>query len=305
MITIRQLRYFEALARVGHFGRAAEACAVSQPALSMQIQELEGLLGITLVERARGRVELTPEGREILGRARAVLNDVNDIVELAEQSSHGLGGSIRFGMIPTMAPYVLPVVLPELRKRYPGLELLVRETQTDVLLGELQQGQLDVLLLALPIEQKDVEVRPLFEDRFVLAVPSEPDIYGDRKITPEDLADEELLLLEEGHCLRDQALDFCTLVRPETMRSFGATSLSTIMQMVANGYGVTMLPEMSRAMEARETRVKLVRFAPPEPRRTVGLAWRKSSPRGDAFAELGALITELCRPGGNSGDDDG
>lgn len=294
MITLRQLKYFEALARVGHFGRAAEECAVSQPALSMQIQELEATLGVGLVERKRGHVELTVEGAEVLDRARKVLNDVGDIVEFAQQSGEGLGGSMRFGVIPTIAPYVLPHLLPAVRQTYPGLALHVRETQTDNLLSELVQGRQDLLLLALPVEVKDIETLALFEDRFLLAVPSEPVIYEDGRITQADLVDEELLLLEEGHCLRSQALDFCSLVRPEVMQNFGATSLSTLMQMVANGYGVTMLPELCRATEVHDPRIRLVRFAEPAPRRLIGLAWRNGSPRAEAFAEFGTLISEVC-----------
>ncbi len=294
MITLRQLRYFEALARVGHFGRAAEECAVSQPALSMQIQELEASLGIGLVERKRGHVDLTVEGKEILERARRVLADVGDIAEFAQQCGEGLGGTLRLGVIPTIAPYVLPRLLPAVREHYAGLTLQIRETQTDTLIAELQQGQLDVLLLALPVEEKDIESKPLFEDHFVLAVPSEPDIYGDRQITQADLVDEELLLLEEGHCLRAQTLDFCSLARPETMQNFGAASLTTLMQMVANGYGVTLLPELCRDLEAHDPRIRLIRFADPAPGRMIGLAWRKASPRAEAFSELGDLIGEIC-----------
>ena len=180
----------------------------------------------------------------------------------------------------------------------------IRETQTENLLEELISGQLDVLLLALPITRKDVEVQVLFQDRFMLAAPAGSDGRGTGRMRPEALADEELLLLEEGHCLREQALSLCSFVRPEAMRSYGATSLATIMQLVANGYGVTLLPDMCCDVEARDPRIKLIRFTDPEPQRAIGLVWRKSSPRKSAFAELGTLITERCRPKGARGDRD-
>lgn len=297
MITLRQLRYLEALARARHFGKAAEECAVTQPALSMQIQELEETLGLSLVERRRGRIEITREGRDVVERARQVLNEVRDIEDYARHCGAGLGGVVRLGVIPSIAPYLLPRVLPALKERVPELVLHVRETQTQVLIDELTQGKLDVLVLALPVDDAALETAPVFEDRFLLAVQKRQGGRRRRRVSAADVADEELLLLEEGHCLRDQALEFCNMVHPEMLNSFGATSLTTILQLVANGYGVTLLPELCLEAEVRDPRIVLLRFEEPEPRRTVGLVWRKSSPRGTAFKELAEIISEARAEG--------
>lgn len=295
MITLRQLRYLDALARHKHFGRAAEACAVTQPALSMQIQEMERALGVTLMERRRGQVDLSREGEEIVSRARRVLNEVRDIVDYARHLGQGLEGPLRMGVIPSIAPYLLPALLPVLSKRHPKLELSIRETQTNALMEELLRGALDIVLLALPVAHKEVETFSLFEDRFLLAVPS--GLAGDAgaRVTRDFLNGKELLLLEEGHCLRDQALDYCAMARPEAMKTFGATSLATLLQLVANGQGVTLLPELCQPGEGQDDRVALLRFIEPEPSRMVGLAWRARCPRGEAFRSLGGVIRETRR----------
>lgn len=298
MLTLRQLRYLESLARHRHFGRAAEECSVTQPALSMQIQELEQGLELTLVERRRGKIGLTREGEEIVGRARRVLNEVRDIVDYARHCGKGLEGPLRLGVIPSIAPYLLPSVLPVLKERHPKLELSVRETQTGVLLEELLQGALDVLLLALPVTVRGIDTMPLFQDRFLLAIPSGLASKAEPRVSRDFVMGQELLLLEEGHCLRDQALDYCAMARPETMKSFGATSLTTLLQLVANGQGVTLLPELCLPEEARDNRVSLLRFVEPEPAREVGLAWRSNCPRADAFAALGRVIGETRSRGG-------
>ena len=291
VITLRQLRYLDALSRLRHFGRAAEECAVTQPALSMQIQDLEAALGVPLVERKRGRIDVTREGEEVVRRARRVLNEVRDIVDYAQHCGRGLQGPVRLGVIPSIAPYLLPSILPAVGRRFPDLELHVRETQTANLLDELLRGTLDVLLLALPIDNGDIETLSVLEDRFLLAIPNRPGMQQGQRVGRDFVRDEELLLLEEGHCLRDQALEYCGMVRPEMLSSFGATSLATILQLVANGYGITLLPEISLGAELQDPRVTLLRFEPPEPSRTVGLAWRKSCPRGEAFKELAGLIS--------------
>ncbi len=292
MVTLRQLRYLDALARHRHFGRAAEDCAVTQPALSMQIQELEAALGLPLVERRRGGVKLTSEGREIVRRGSRVLCEMRDMVDFAHHHGKGLEGSVRIGVIPSIAPYLLPTILPSLDDQRPRIELHLRETQTDTLVEELVQGLLDVILLALPVEHRGIETLPLFEDRFLLAVPKSLGLASSKRASAEMVVAQELLLLEEGHCLRDQALEFCKLVRPDLLHSFGATSLTTLLQLVANGHGVTLLPEMCLTSEISDPRVTLLRFEEPEPSRMVGLAWRDSSPRADAFRILGQLIVE-------------
>jgi LysR family transcriptional regulator, hydrogen peroxide-inducible genes activator len=289
MPTLRQLRYLDALARFRHFGIAAAHCAVTQPALSTQIQDLERKLGVDLVERRYKDVQLTPVGREVAERAARILADVRDLGEFARLRTAPLSGDLRLGVIPTIAPYLLPPLLPLLRERYPTLELHIRETQTQALIGALLSGGLDLLLLALPAEHGEVETLPLFEDRFVLALPSDREVKGSVRATLELVKDDRLLLLEEGHCLRDQALAFCALRQVGNIDTFGASSLSTLVQMVANGFGLTLLPEISVNVHARHGDIKLMRFSEPEPSRVVGLAWRATNPRRrdfEAFAEL-------------------
>lgn len=292
MISFKQLRYFDAVARTSHFGKAAEHCAVTQPALSMQIQELEKFLGVQLIERSRSGAMLTEAGREVAGRAARVLAELRDIVDVARLQSGVLAGPLHFGVIPSIAPYVLPALLPVVRDTYPDLELHLRETQTHHLVEELIDGHLDLLLLAMPVEHADVETEKLFTDRFLLALPKSRRIANRIRATPDLLQQDRLLLLEEGHCLRDQALAFCELRRVDNIDTFGASNLSTIVQMVANGLGLTLLPELAVDLEGRRSDVRLMRFTDPQPRRTIGLAWRKSSPRKHHFLELGKLITE-------------
>lgn len=290
-VTLKQLRYFDALARELHFGRAADACAVTQPALSMQIHELEQNLGLVLVERTRSGVQLTSKGAEIAARCARILGDVRDLVAYAQHSNRILAGRLRLGVIPSVAPYLLPPLLPLLREAYPDLELHVRETQTQVLTDELLEGRLDVLLLALPVKHPDLTNLPLFEDKFLLAVPKERKLSGRVRATKELIENEKLLLLEEGHCLRDQALTYCSLQQVDAVNTFGASSLSTIVEMVSAGFGITLLPEMSIGIEERGRDITLVRFIDPEPSRTIGLVWRSTSPQKQDFEELGRLVT--------------
>lgn len=295
MTSLKQLRYLDAVARHGHFGKAAAACSVSQPALSMQIQDLERHLGIQLVERRSKGAYLTEAGREVARRAQRILNEVRDIGDYARQSLETLSAPVKFGVIPTVAPYVLPSLLPLLRASYPELVLHVRETHTQQLVTELLDGTLDLLLLALPIEHGEVETLRLAEDRFLLALPPDRVLRRRVRATPELFEHDRLLLLEEGHCLRDQALAFCNLRQADGVDTFGASSLSTIVQMVANGMGLTFLPEISIGLEAANSRVKIQRFASPEPVRTLGLAWRATCPRKPDFAALGKLVAEAIR----------
>ena len=292
MITLRQLRYLGALARHRHFGRAADECAVTQPALSMQIKELEREIGADLVERRPNDVTLTETGAEVAQRAERILAATRDLVDFARHREV-LSGPLKLGVIPTIAPYLLPKLLPRLQAAYPSLRLEVRETQTATLLDELIGGELDCLLLALPIEHTDVEMLALFTDRFLLAAPAGEPIPR-RPLNAKDVDERRLILLEEGHCLRDQSLAFCATKRRDSAAALGSTSLATVMQMVANGYGVTLVPEIATEVEARDKRVMLKRFAKPEPGRTIGLAWRKTSPRQTDFAALGDIINRVC-----------
>jgi LysR family hydrogen peroxide-inducible transcriptional activator len=293
VITTRQLRYLDAIARLGHFGRAAQQCAVSQPALSMQIAELESKLGVLLVERRPKGVTLTEPGREIARRASRILDELRDISDYAAQCGARLAAPIRFGIIPTVAPYVLPPLLPVLRDRYPALELLLRETHTHDLTAGLLDGTLDLLLLALPVDHSEIETMPLHVDRFLLALPPDRLVSGRVLASLEPFRNDRILLLEEGHCLREQALAVCQLREARTIDTFGASSLSTIVQLVANGMGLTLLPEISLALETGRGEVQIARFADPEPNRTLGLAWRKTSARRNDFEEFGRLVADV------------
>ena len=292
MLTFRQLRYLEALAEHRHFGRAARACSVTQPALSMQIRELERLLGVDLVERRAGDVTLTDIGSEVVRRGGRMLAESRDLVDFARHHGRPLTGRLRLGVIPTIAPYLLPRILPALQRRCPELQVELRETQTKVLLDELARGALDVVMLALPIPDTDFEAMRLFDDPFLLAVPADDPRSATARVNVDDIDHERLILLEEGHCLRDQALDYCGNAASTGAMGLGATSLATVMQMVANGYGVTLVPQVSVDVEVRDSRIKLLRLAPPQPGRTVGLAWRQTSPRKADFIALGQIVTE-------------
>lgn len=292
MITLKQLKYLSALATHRHFGRAAEACSVTQPALSMQIRDLERELGAQVVERRPGDVVLTDVGKEVASRSEQILAGVRDLIDFAQHRSSVLTGRLTLGVIPTVAPYVLPRVLVALQRSYPELRIELRETTTHVLLDELARGQLDAVMLALPLSDPDLETVGLFEDPFLLAVPATDRRFDTRRVMPRDIEHDRLILLEEGHCLRDQALAFCAGARAGGPMGLGATSLATVMQMVASGYGVTLVPQIAVDVEVRDERVKLLRFAPPQPGRTVGLAWRRTSPRKVDFIAFGQLVTE-------------
>ena len=294
MLTLRQLRYFDALARHGHFGRAAEECAVSQPALSMQIRELERDLGVELVAHRQGITVLTEAGIEVARRALPILSATQDLANSVHCNGQPLSSILRLGVIPTLAPYVLPCLLPELHRRHPGLCLDLLETQTKTLVSELAQGALDVILLALPLEKAEFETIDLFKDRFLLAVPAEDPLPERSRVTTSDVNARRLVLLEEGHCLRDQALSYCG-DRGYVQARLGATSLATVLQMVASGYGVTLLPEVAVNIEVRDERVKLLRFVEPQPQRNIGLAWRSTSPRKAEFLELGQILLEVLK----------
>ncbi len=291
MITLRQLRYLASLARQRHFGRAAAECAITQPALSMQLKQLELEIGAQLVERRPNDVALTETGLEVAQRAERILAATRDLVDFARHRDL-LSGHLRLGIIPTLAPYVLPRMLPLLQTRHPELRLEVRETQTKLLVEELAAGELDCVMLALPVEGAEVETLRLFDDPFLLAVPAAEKTPARGRVSVDDVDQRRLILLEEGHCLRDQALAFCATKRRDAPASLGATSLATVMQMVANGYGVTLLPQVAVDAEVRDGRVKLLRFAEPEPARTIGLAWRHTSPRKKDFEALGAIVNE-------------
>jgi LysR family hydrogen peroxide-inducible transcriptional activator len=296
MITLRQLRYLAALAKHGHFGRAAEACAITQPALSMQIRDLERTLGVAVVERRPGDVMLTDVGREIARRAEDMLTASRDLVDFARQRSGLLKGRLTLGVIPSLAPYLLPRILPHLQKRFPELRLELRETQTRQLVEDIKSGALDAAMLALPVGEPDIDAIVLFEDLFLLAVPSDDPRQEATRVAAEDIDQSRLILLEDGHCLRDQALAFCATARNRTAgagrTAFGASSLTTVIQMVANGYGVTLIPQIAADVERRDDRVKFLRLQNPQPGRSIGLAFRRTSPRKADFSALGEVVKQ-------------
>jgi LysR family hydrogen peroxide-inducible transcriptional activator len=292
MITLRQLRYLQALARYQHFGRAADACAVTQPALSMQIRELEKDLDVDLIERRPGAAVLTETGMEVTRRAEQVLAATRDLVDFARHRGRVLSGRLKLGIIPTLAPYVLPKILPDLQDHYPDLTVELRETQTKGLIEELTAGELDAVMLALPVPNAEIETIRLFDDAFLLAVPAADPLPRAARVDPRQIDQQRLILLEEGHCLRDQALAYCATGRQQMPLRLGATSLATVMQMVASGYGVTLVPEVAVDIEVRDARVKLLRFTAPEPGRTIGLGWRRTSPRKADFFALGQIAID-------------
>jgi LysR family transcriptional regulator, hydrogen peroxide-inducible genes activator len=306
MITLRQLRYLSALAKHGHFGRAAEACAVTQPALSMQIRDLERTLGVAVVERRPGDVMLTDVGREIARRAEDVLTASRDLVDFARHRSGLLTGRLTLGVIPSLAPYLLPRILPLLQTRFPDLQLELRETQTRQLVEDIKSGALDAAMLALPVAEPDIDTIALFEDLFLLAVPASDPRKESARVAAADIDQSRLILLEDGHCLRDQALAFCTTAARTSTAGrgmgtvFGASSLNTVMQMVAGGYGVTLIPQIAADIERRDERVKFLRLENPQPGRSIGLVFRRTSPRKADFAALGEVVKESVGVGGAS-----
>jgi LysR family hydrogen peroxide-inducible transcriptional activator len=295
---MRQLRYFDALARLGHFGRAAEDCAVSQPALSMQIRELEDILGAPLVERGARQVRLTELGEEFALRVRDILTAVNELDDLVRARTGPLLGRLRIGVIPTVAPYLLPEVITALQARYPGLDLRPREAVTQKLLEDLSGARLDAAIVALPVSEPGLVEMPLFEEEFVLVRPPQE---ADHPVpSAQGLREMRLLLLEEGHCFRDQALAFCAPPRSAPRDMMEGSSLSTLVQMVSAGIGVTLVPEMAVPVETRSARVALQRLARPRPSRQIGMIWRRSNPRGDQMRVLGELVREVAQPSAGS-----
>lgn len=290
--TLKQLQYFLALTETTHFGRAADQCFVSQSAFSNAIQELEAKLGSQLVDRTNRNVTITATGQEVAVQARLVMRDVESLVEIARGANEPLAGVLRLGVIPTIAPFLLPAALPRLRKDYPDLELLLAEDQTERIYRRLMDGELDVLLLALPWPMQGVEELPLFKDSFCLACRD-----GTTRVDPENyrynrLDSDSILLLEDGHCLREHALAACRLRDTEKVRRFGATSLLTLIEMVDADLGITFLPEMARdSALLRNTRVSLWPIGE-RSYRTIGLVWRKGSRRVEEFRLLGKFLRD-------------
>lgn len=296
-MNLRALNYFVKLAELKHFSRAAEACFVSQPTLSTQIMKLEEELGVQLVERAPRKVQLTSVGEEVAARARHLLRDVEQIQAIARRSRDPETGTLRLGLFPTLAPYLLPHVVPAIRKRFPKLRLELSEEKTGEILSMLDDGKLDAGLLALPVESDRLEQIVLFEEPFFMAMPQTHEMTMQKEITIGDLVGESLLLLEDGHCLRDQALEVCALAGARERVDFNATSMETLRQMVAAEVGVTLLPALAVAPPIAPTsNVALRPFKSPAPFRTIALFWRKTSPLGPLMADLARCFADLPSP---------
>lgn len=286
--TLRQLRYFEALARHGHFGRAAAACAISQPALSVQIRELETEIGAPLFERGPRQVRLTGLGEEFALRVRDILRAVDELDELARAARERLVGRLRLGVIPTVAPYLLPTLIGELSRSHAGLDLHVRETLTPRLIGELGDGRLDTAIVALPVSEPGLTEVALFEEDFLLVRPRMQSAHP--VPDAESLREMRLLLLEEGHCFRDQALAFCNMPAGLPRDGLDGSSLSTLVQMVGAGIGVTLIPEMAVPVETRSAEVSVARFDNPPPSRVIGMIWRRTSPLAPELTQIAEVV---------------
>jgi LysR family hydrogen peroxide-inducible transcriptional activator len=287
-VTLRQLRYFDALARHCHFGRAAEACAISQPALSMQIKELEEALGGVLLERGARQVRLTKFGEEVTQRVRDILRSVDELGDFARASRDRLVGRLRIGMIPTIAPYLLPMVIANLTRLHPELDIHIREALTQKLIQELAEGRLDTAIVALPVSEPSLTEVALFAENFLLVRPGADE--GTPMPSSQTLREMRLLLLEEGHCFRHQALSFCNMLSSQPREVLDASSLSTLVQMVGAGIGVTLIPEMAVAVETRSASVSVARFKNPQPSRTIGMIWRKTSPLARQLLQISEVV---------------
>lgn len=298
-MTLKQFRYVDALARQGHFGRAADVSAVTQPALSMQIRDLEASLGTALFERRPREVRLTEFGETFVDRARAILRAVEELEDLARAAGERLSGRLRIGVIPTIAPYFLPRVIAALSRHYPELDLQLRETTTAKLLQEIADGRLDTAIVALPVSEPSLVEVPLFSEDFVLV--RHRDEAGKPVPSREMLREMRLLLLEEGHCFRDQALSFCDMAGARPKELLDGSSLATLVQMVGAGIGVTLIPDMAVAVETGSAPVAVARFAGPQPSRSVGMVWRKTSPLTRQLQEISEVVRACGKPAPSAG----
>ena len=293
MMTLRHMRYLDALGTTLHFRKAAELVHVSQPALSVQIADLESLLGAQLVERNSASVRFTQKGEALLGQVRKILEDVKAIEDAFRSRDEVLEGKLSIGVIPTVAPYLIPHLVPVLRREFPGLDFELREAVTASLIEDLTLGRIDMMIAALPIANAAFESEVLFQDRFLVAVSDNDRDILHGPVAQENFAPERLLLLAEGHCLRDQALDICRVDGGRRLVNFGATSLSTLLQLVSNGLGMTLIPEIAVEVESQRNAMRVIRFNQPEPSRTIGMVWRKSSSMKADIKTLGELVRRV------------
>lgn len=290
-LSMKHLRYFEALARHRHFGRAAEDCSISQPALSVQIKELEDLIGAPLVERGRRQIHLTGLGEVFAERAREILRSVEELGDLARSAQGPLSGRLRIGVIPTVAPYLLPDLMKAIGQHYPAVDARPREAITQKLIEDLVEGKLDFAIVALPVSEPYLEEVPLFDEEFVLVRPLED---AEKPVPSADMLHKmRLLLLEEGHCFREQALSFCNITNAPPRDLMEGSSLSTLVQMVSAGIGVTLIPRMAINIEAHRANVAVSHLAEPKPSRTIGIVWRRSNPLAVQFGQIIEIIRDI------------
>lgn len=282
-MNIRDLNYLIAVANFKHFGKAAEACFVSQPALSMQLQKLEDNLGVQLFERTNKHVMITKIGLEIIERAKNIIQEVNDIKEIAQQNKDPLSGELKLGIFPSLGPYYLPLIIPKITKSFPNLKLFLVEEKTNIIINKLKDGEIDAAFLALPLKDELLESASLFQDEFFLAVSKNHSLAKLKSISYKDLKNEKLLLLEDGHCLREQALNVCSLIGAHEYQTFRATSLETLRHMVAANVGATLIPKIAKKSNDG---IKYLPFTNSPPSRTIGLVWRKTSAKFPACKKL-------------------
>ncbi|MCO7736053.1 hydrogen peroxide-inducible genes activator [Brucella intermedia] len=295
MFTVRQMRYFDALATTLHFRKAAELAHVSQPALSAQIAEMEALAGAPLFERSQRQVIMTELGKQLYPGIQTVLRELHSLEEIAAQSRGLLQTRLRLGIIPTVAPYLVPVLIPLLRERHPSFRLQLRESVTARLLDELHAGDIDAIVAALPIDDERLTQRKLFDDRFLIATSTNDQTVLASPMTQDNVALDRLLLLEEGHCMRDQALAVCSLPPQRQLVKYGATSMTTLLQMVSHGMGLTLIPEIAVRAEARSNHMRIVPFDGEQPKREIALFWRRQSMRRKDFNALADCIIESAQ----------
>jgi LysR family hydrogen peroxide-inducible transcriptional activator len=295
-MNLKDLKYLVALADTGHFGKAAERTFVSQPTLSAQLKKLEEFLGVKLVERQPKNVQLTDVGKQVVVRARRMLDEGEQIIALARNATDPLAGKLKLGLIPTIGPYLLPRIMQKIRKALPDLGLMLYEHQTEPLLKRLKDGEIDVGVMALPIAHEGLQTRELYEEAFTVALPNDHPLAARPTIRVQDLKGQTLLLLEDGHCLRDQALEVCSRIEVREAEDFRATSLETLRQMVVAGLGLTLLPETAVESPFGSQRGLTIRqFAKPVPTRSVGAVWRKSSTRAAVIAAVCAIVENVMQ----------
>jgi len=295
-MNLKDLKYLVALADTGHFGKAAERTFVSQPTLSAQLKKLEEYFGVKLVERQPKNVQLTEVGKQVVVRARRMLDEGDEIIALARNNTDPFAGKLKIALIPTIGPYLLPRVMQKIRKTLPQLGLMLYEHQTEPLLKRLRDGEIDLGIMALPIAQDGLDTRTLYEEAFTVALPNNHPLATKSTIKVQDLKNQTVLLLEDGHCLRDQALEVCSRVGIREAEDFRATSLETLRQMVVAGLGITLLPETAVESPFGSQRGLTIRqFAKPAPSRTVGAVWRKSSTRAPAIAAVSDILEEVMK----------